>query len=83
MKPFIGALSAFALFASVGIASAEEATGTLESVDQTMRTITLDDGTTYQVQEGVMIDTLIPGQEVTVSYEEQDGDYVAHTVTAE
>jgi hypothetical protein len=80
MKSFIGALSAVALLASVGVAAAEEASGTLENIDEQMRTITLDDGTTYRLEEGVAIEGLFPGEEVTVSYEEQDGEFVAHTV---
>lgn len=80
MKSIIGAVSAIALVASVGMAAADEATGTVESVDETMRTITLEDGTTYELQEGVDIEGIFPGQEVTVSYEEDNGDNVAHGV---
>ncbi len=80
MKPIIGAVSAIALIASVGMAAADETTATVEQVDETMRTITLDDGNTYELQEGVNIEGIFPGQEVTVSYEEENGDYVASSV---
>jgi Cu/Ag efflux protein CusF len=36
-------------------------------------TIQLEDGTMYTVAEGVALDTLKPGTEVTVSFEEKDG----------
>lgn len=80
MKKYIGAVSGFALLASVGMAAADEATGTLMEVDEATQTITLDDGTTYVLADGVSIEGFAPGQEVTVSFEEEDGENVAHSI---
>jgi len=76
------AVAAF-LFASA--ASADEASGTIEAVDPATRTITLSDGTSYNVSEEVMIENLQPGTEVQVSFEEDaNGQMVAKEVkTAE
>ena len=80
MKRYIGAASAVALFLSVGLAAAEEAVGKLQGIDQAMRTIVLDDGTSYQVAEGVALEGLAPGQEVTVSFEAEGAKKIATEV---
>jgi hypothetical protein len=76
MKKLLGAVSALALFASAGLAMAEDVTGTLLEIDEMAQTITLEDGTTYTVGEGVILEGFEPGQEVTVSLEEQEGQEV-------
>lgn len=82
MRKHLGILSAAALFASVGLASAEEASGTLLEVDPMAGMIVLDDGTAYTVADGVSIDGLQPGDEVTVSFEEgEDGQMVISEIT--
>lgn len=80
MKAYISTLSALALLGSVGVAAAEEANGTVESIDQDARTLTLEDGTTYNVAEDVMIETIAPGQDVTVSFEEEGDERTASDV---
>lgn len=80
MKRYLGVLSALALLAGAGMAMAEEAKGTLQEVDQEARTIIMEDGTTYTAAEGVLLEELQPGQEVTVSFEEEDGKMVADEI---
>jgi Cu/Ag efflux protein CusF len=48
-------------------------------VDPTARAIQMEDGTIFTVAEGVAMDALRPGMDVTVSFEEKDG---LKTVTA-
>jgi Cu/Ag efflux protein CusF len=48
-----------------------EAVGKVLAV--TENTLVLEDGTTFTIGEGVSMEGLEPGTEVTVSYEEQDG----------
>ena len=45
-------------------------------MDPQSRTIILDDGNTYTVSQGVALESLRPGSEVTVSFEEQGGQKV-------
>ena len=80
MKRYLAALSAFAFLAGAGIAVAEEATGKIQAVDETTRTITLEDGTTYTVAEGVSLEGLESGKEVTVSFDEEGGQNVAKEI---
>lgn len=51
----------------------QEATGTIESVDSATGSIRLDTGEQFRAGEGVSLDGLKEGQEVTVMYEETDG----------
>jgi hypothetical protein len=78
MLKVLGHVTAFALLLSVGAAAAAEATGKIQSIDMTTRALVLEDGTTLSVAEGIEIDTLQPGDEVKVVYEEgADGENVA------
>ena len=78
MKKFVAPLAAVAFLFSAAFAFAEEASGKVASVDS--QTLILEDGTSFTIGEGVMIEGLAPGTEVTVSYEEQDGQMVATEV---
>jgi hypothetical protein len=80
MKKVLAALSTAVLLGFAGSALAEEASGKITSVDPASRMIQLEDGTSFTVSEGVAIESLQPGTEVTVSYEEQDGKNVATEV---
>lgn len=81
MRKLVGAVSALALFASAGLAvAAEEVTGTVLEIDEMAQTITLEDGATYTAAEGVILEGLEPGEEVTVSFEEEDGENVATSI---
>lgn len=72
----VGAMIAFA-----GSALADESDGTIGMIDPATNTLTLEDGTVYQLSENVVIQDLKPGQEVTVSYEIKDGKNMAEKVT--
>ncbi len=83
MNKLLGVLVAAAFIGTAGIASAEEASGTVEGVDLQSRMIVLDDGTVFAVSEGIALETLRPGSEVTVSYEETDGQKMVNNLTIE
>ena len=83
MNKLLGVLVAAALFGTASVASAEEATGTVEGVDLQSRMIVLDDGTVFAVTEGIALETLRPGSEVTVSYEESDGQKLINDLRIE
>ena len=59
-------------------AHADEAAGKIAAADA--GTLILEDGTTFTLAEGVSMEGLEPGTEVTVSYEEQDGQLIATEV---
>jgi Cu/Ag efflux protein CusF len=80
MKNLIAVLTAVLFLGSAGAAFADEAKGKIQTVDPTARTIQLEDGTMYTVAEGVALDALQPGTEVTVSFEEKDGKKTATEV---
>ena len=77
MKKLLGAVSAAALLTAGGAALAEEATGTIESFDREAMTLTLDTGETFTFAEGVSVEGLEAGDEVTVAYEEENGTFRA------
>jgi Cu/Ag efflux protein CusF len=76
MKKTLATLSTIAMLGFAGTALGEEASGTVMAVDPASRLIQLDDGAVYAVSDGVALDALQPGTEVTVSYEEQNGENV-------
>jgi Cu/Ag efflux protein CusF len=75
-KVFVSIAALAALTAS---AFAGEVTGQVQSVDAATRTITLADGTTYTAAEGVSLEGLAAGDNVTVTFE--DGTTNATAVT--
>ncbi len=83
MNKLLGALVAVAFLGTPGVASAEEATGSVEGVDLQSRMIVLDDGTVFAVDQGIALETLRPGSEVTVSYEETDGQKLVYDLMIE
>ena len=78
MNKLVVPFAAVAFALSMGIAQADEASGKVSSVDS--QTLILEDGTTYMISEGVSVEGLEPGTEVTVAYEEKDGQMVATEV---
>lgn len=81
MKKIFAGIAALAMLGGVGAASADEASGTIEAMDVQSRTILLDDGNAYIVSDSVALESLEPGTEVKVSYEERNGQKVANEVT--
>ncbi len=80
MNKFIAPFAALAFAFSIATAYADEAAGKVAAVDPAAGSITLEDGTTFTIAEGVSMEGLEPGTEVTVSYEEQDGQLIATEV---
>jgi Cu/Ag efflux protein CusF len=80
MNGFRIAAAAIALMAAGAIAQAAETTGTIEDVDPSGRTMMLDDGVTYQLDEAVDAESLKTGEKVTVTYEQSDGKIVVSQV---
>jgi len=78
MNKLIAPFAALAFAFSIATAYADEAAGKVASVDA--QTLILEDGTTFTISEGVSVEGLEPGTEVTVSFEEQDGQMVATEV---
>ena len=77
MTRVLGALSAIAFLCSVGAAYADEMAGTVQSWEEDTRTIVLEDGTSFAVSEAVSMEGIEPGDEVLVSFEEQDDQMTA------
>ena len=81
MMKLLGALSALALLASAGAATAQqqqggeqmEAQGKVGTVDHTSLTLTTEDGTEYVLTEGALLQDPKPGTEVKVMYREYQG----------
>ena len=80
MNRLLAALSAAALIVSVGVANAAESHGKIKAIDPAKSTLTLEDGTMYQLAKGVSVKGLKAGQDVTVSYETKDGKHMASKV---
>ncbi len=78
MNKLVAPFAAIAFVFSIAIAQADETAGKVAVVDSS--TLILEDGTTFTIAEGVSMEGLEPGTEVTVSYEEQDGNLIATEV---
>ena len=82
MKRSFAVVTAVALLGLSAAAGADEASGRIEAMDVQSRTILLDDGNAYVLSEGIAIESLQPGNEIKVSYEEEGGQKVVKEVTA-
>ena len=81
MKRFVVPIAALAFGLTISTAQADEAKGTIAQVDPAAGIIVLDSGETFMVTEGVAVENLSPGTEVSVSYEQKsDGRKVADEV---
>jgi len=76
----IAAGAAALLTASSLTALAAEASGTIASVDSSEGTVTLDTGETFTLPATVDAAALQVGQQVTVTYEETDGQMTASDI---
>jgi Cu/Ag efflux protein CusF len=68
------------MLAVSGAAWAAEVQGKIKSVDTSEKSFMLEDGTKIWLGEGVAVDTLKEGDEVTASYDEKNGKNVATKV---
>lgn len=82
MNKFLSALTGLAFLFAASAAIADDAAGKIKAVNEENQTITLEDGVTFHLAEGISMDNLKPGTEVTVSYEESEGKKVATKVQA-
>ncbi len=78
MNKLVAPFAALAFAFSMATAHADEAVGKIAGADA--GTLVLEDGTTFTLAEGVSMEGLEPGTEVTVSFEEQDGQLIATEV---
>jgi Cu/Ag efflux protein CusF len=81
MKRIVTTLFALMFATLVGLANADETKGVIKEIDQTAASFTLEDGSTYKLGEGVTMENLKPGDEVSVSYEMKEGQKVATDVS--
>ena len=77
MKKTLIALAIAAVVAAPLGAWAGEREGKITKWETTTRTVTFDDGSTYQFNETVKVDTLKEGARIKVTYEEKDGKMMA------
>ena len=82
MNKLVAPFAALAFAFSMAAAHADETAGKVAQVASSlgMTVLVLEDGTTFTIGEGVSMEGLEPGTEVTVSFEEQDGMLVATEV---
>jgi len=81
MSKFVALLAGIAFSVAATSALAEEAAGTIAAVDQTTGTVVLEDGSAFAIGEGLSMDGLTPGTEVTISFEDLGGRLVATEIT--
>lgn len=80
MRRFIALVSAGLLLSFAAVAAAGQVEGKVKSIDSSARTLTLEDGTQITLPDGIALDQLREGADVTVSYEEKDGKNQATNV---
>ena len=79
-KPII--VIALILAASVTGAFAKEMTGTVKAIDKSHDSITLTDGKTFTLPEGIEAETFKLGEKITVVYSSKGGKLSATTIHA-
>ncbi len=82
MKKLTITIAAAGLLAASSLAAlADEATGSIQSIDPNALTVTLDDGNTYQLPQSVDAASLKVGEKVMIQYtKDAGGNMVATTV---
>ncbi|BCG98979.1 DUF1344 domain-containing protein [Mesorhizobium loti] len=78
-KSAIAAAMILAVISSTG-AFAEAATGTIASIDKKGDSITLSDGKTFVLPEGIEAETLKVGEKVVVTYSTKAGKLAASSI---
>ncbi len=79
-NPLIAPLSAVAMLLLAATANAEDVTGVLASISTEQGTIILDSGESFVLAEGVSLEGVVPGMQVIVTVEEQNGQLIAMDV---
>ena len=73
---------ALGLGVAVTVAWGGEQHGTVKSVDQSQKTVVLDDGTRFWVMPGLSLDLFAQGKRVKVVYDEREGKKWVRSVEA-
>ena len=80
MKRLIAAAGILALTAGAAFAASD--TGKVSQIDPKNDAITLEDGKTFSLSEGVEAESLKIGQTVEVTYDVKDGTMLATSIVA-
>ena len=70
MRIMLSALAAATILGAANLAYAAEATGTIKSIDMSKHTVTLDNGSTYDVAKDVQVNGMRIGERVTLTYQQ-------------
>ena len=70
MRIMLSALAAATILGAANLAYAAEATGTIKSIDMSKHTVTLDNGSTYDVAKNVKFNGMRVGERVTLTYQQ-------------
>lgn len=76
MKKLLGSIAAAAVLLVSGIALGDEATARIQTLNAEEAQLSLDNGMTFSLGEGVSVEGLQTGDEVHVTYEDQDGQKI-------
>ena len=66
----LSALAAATILGAANLAYAADATGTIKSIDMSKHTVTLDNGSTYDVAKNVKFNGMRVGERVTLTYQQ-------------
>ena len=80
LKILTSALAIVAAMALAGAAAAQEMSVTIKSYDPSARTIIVEDGTSYVIEEGVTVTELKAGSKAKLMIEEKGGKKVVTKV---
>jgi hypothetical protein len=80
LKSLTAALALIAGMALAGAAAAQEMSVTIKSYDPSARTIVVEDGTTYTIEEGVTVSELRAGSKAKLMITEKGGKKVVTKV---
>ena len=67
MRIMLTALAAAAILGAANMAYAAEATGTIKSIDMSKHTVTLDNGSTFDLAKSVKLDGMKVGEKITLT----------------
>jgi hypothetical protein len=70
MRIMLSALAAATILGAANLAYAADATGTIKSIDMSKHTVTLDNGSTYDVAKNVKSNGMRVGERVTLTYQQ-------------
>ncbi|TGP45263.1 DUF1344 domain-containing protein [bacterium M00.F.Ca.ET.230.01.1.1] len=80
MKKSVITAAMIMAIASANVAYAKATTGTIASIDNKGDSITLSDGKTFSLPEGIEAETLKVGEKVTITYSTKAGKLAASRI---